>query len=120
MSGHAEGTLDSQALCIALFVALKKRIPDVQRSESQRWCGLFRLHHSRFAYVQHYKASGRIQVWCRGPAAEWNNESVVSYVERSPTDSGWGDTFQGRFELTSTENVDAAAETLYRLAYSGS
>ena len=117
MSGHSEASSQSWSLCDQLFAALGHRIPDLQRSESKRWCGFYRRGHSRFAYISHFKSRSRIQVWPRGQAPDWARERGVSYNQRHSIESGWATNFQGRFDVGHAAEIAVASDALYRLSY---
>ncbi len=117
MSAHTNSASESRALCIALFAELQQVLPLLERVETEHWCGFFQPGDSRFAYIHHYKTDARIQVWCRGVAADWQTQKAVFYVARTPTDSSWQH-FHGHFDITARTAIKAAAEALYLLSYS--
>ena len=70
MTGHAQAALESKALCDLLFSSLAKTVPRLSRSESERWCALYREDERRFAYVNHRKRLSRVEVWCLGDPSD--------------------------------------------------
>jgi hypothetical protein len=120
MAGHSVACQGSTALCDALLQELQHRIPGVERTSGEQWCSVFRVGKKRLAYVTHFKTSDRVQIWCRGEPAELRAEPAVSYEERQPTDSGWGSTFKGRFDISDAESIPGAADVLFRHSYSRS
>ena len=120
MAGHSVACQGSSALCNALFDELARRIPELQRASSKQWCSIFRTGKKRLAYVTHFKTDDRIQIWCRGEPSELSEESAIRYDERQPTDSGWGTTFRGRFDIRNQSEVSGAADVLVRHSYSRS
>lgn len=116
MSAHTECCPGSADLCALLFIELAKRIPDLQRSEAKRWCGLHRAGRPRFAYVSHFKRAERIEIWCRGDP-EYFTEEYIGYQAREQIDGGWGHEFPGRFSVSDARSAERAADVLYRHAY---
>jgi hypothetical protein len=112
MAGHNSACAESCALCDALFATLGSQIPNLRRASSQQWCSIFQNGRKRMAYVAHFKTQARIQVWCRGVPRELEREPGVGYRRRLPTESGWGNTFLGRFDVNSRDAINAAAEVL--------
>lgn len=120
MAGHSAACQESTKLCDTLFDELARRIPELKRVSNKQWCSIFRLGKKRFAYVTHFKTSDRIQIWCRGEPAELRAEKAIRYEERQPTESGWGTTFRGRFDISQPAAIADAADVLIRHSYSRS
>lgn len=120
VAGHSAACQGSGGLCDALFEALRIHIPELKRSPSKQWCSVFKAGKKRLAYVTHFKTEDRIQVWCRGEPAKLKAEPGLAYHERKSTDSGWGATFRGRFDVSDLKAIPAAADVLVRHSYSRS
>ena len=99
MAGHSAACQGSTALCENLLEELRRRIPNVERTSGRQWCSVFRVGKKRLAYITHFKTDEKIQIWCRGEPADLLSETAIDYHERQPTDSGWGKTFKGRFDV---------------------
>src|SRR5258708_5964363 len=107
MAGHDDGCADSKNLCDHLFAILAQKIPSLERGLTERWCGLYRDGHKRFAWVSHRKRRGRIQVWCLGDAASFERlHPGARYARRhTPQKIGWGKYFQGSCHIESERDV---------------
>jgi len=117
MSDHEEACDESKALCDRLFECLSQRIPNLNRVETIRWCGLYQQGRNRFVYVNHRKRMSRIEVWCLGDPAELQSITTLNVEHRQPTTGGWGELFQSRFFVDHLSEIDPACELLYQVSY---
>lgn len=121
MSAHTECCSQSAVFCDALYRALQTRIPNLRRSQSKRWRGIYCEGRTRFAYVSHFKNDPRVEVWCRGDAARFSAEAGLAYRERAGRAAvGRSEEFPGRFSVSGTGKIERAADALHRLAYPSS
>ncbi len=117
MSDHTESLSSSADLCDALYTGLAKRIPNLKRSQSYRWCAFFQEGSPRFAYVSHRKKSSRIEVWCRGEFEVLAARSPLTFHPRKPTSGGFGREFEARFFVDDAAQLPAAIQILYDVSY---
>lgn len=119
MSGHSEGSTDSKRICDLLYDALSQRIPDLRRTQTEKWCGLHRTGMRRFAYVAHRTSTGGVQVWCAGdPSSLATAGRGLRVVPRENTPKrGWEQNFPARFTIETEDQVGPAADMLYSVSY---
>ena len=116
MSNHNEAGTASQDLCEGLANRLARRIPNFQVAQSTKWCGFYAEGKKRFAYVNHRKQMGRIEVWCLGELDALAMYPNIEVKPRNPSTGGFIN-FQARFFLNDQSLLDEAADLLYRVAY---
>jgi len=118
MSDHTEACDNSQMLCDMLYQCLARRIPNLKRGQTKRWCPLYQLGRSRFAYVNHRKSMSRIEVWCLGDPAELQQRTSINIVPRTEIKSGgWEERFQTRFRVSYPSQIESACKILYEVSY---
>lgn len=119
MANHDEGCAESQSLCDSLFEALAKRIPELQRGPTEKWCGLYREGRMRFIWVYHLKRHARIKIWCLGNAVDLERRlRSLSYKGRRTAQGvGFGKYYQGSCDLRVGDDIVSAAELLRRECY---
>lgn len=117
MSDHTEACQESKALCDKLYEHLSRRIPNLKRAQTTRWCGLYQSDKTRFGYINHRKNMSRIEVWCLGDPAELQSNSSLKIIPREETRGGWGKGFQARFFVDDTSQIDPACDVMYQVSY---
>lgn len=115
MSDHDNAHKLSQDLCDALFKELQALLPDLERSSSKKWCGIFKSGRKRLAYVNHRRTSSRLDVWCLGDLDELRKTETLEVRPRQPTIGGFRH-FTARFFLDDPHEIREAAELLYRVS----
>jgi hypothetical protein len=117
MSNHDEACVESSQLCDRLFEGLSKKIPYLQKSESQKWCSYFELGKRRFAYIGHRKTARRIEIWCLGDPSVLQEKTELMIEPRKPTTGGFGEQFQSRFYLDKSSEIRSAVHLLYSISF---
>ena len=117
MSDHTDCSPESRSLCDALFSGLRGRIPQLNRSQSLRWCAFFSSARNRFAYINHRKRMSRIQIWCLGEPAVLISATNLLVELRTPTTGGFAKQFQAKFFLDDILDIDAAVQLLYDVSF---
>jgi len=117
MSDHMEASEESKSLCDKLYERLSKRISNLQRVETQRWCGLYQPNRNRFAYINHRKRMHRIEVWCLGDPTELQRNTTLNVKPRQPTTGGFSALFQARFFVDHPSEIETACDLLYQISY---
>jgi 5-methylcytosine-specific restriction endonuclease McrA len=111
---------ESRLLCEALSTGLGENIPNLKRSESQQWCGLYQDGRNRFAYISHQKSGSAITIWCLGEPEgliEVTKDSHLQIRPRAISKGGWDKTFKCRFTLEDISEIDAAINALTAVSY---
>lgn len=119
-TGHSGASDESRDLCDALFQQLSQKIPDLQRSHLQKWCGISQNQEgrTRFAYINHRKTMSIIEVWCIGEPSELQSAAKTLEIKPRETIKGrWAERFQCRFFVEFPEQIPEVAEILYNISY---
>ncbi len=117
MSDHSEACQECKTLCDELYDHLSKRIPNLERVQTIRWCAVYQSERTRFAYICHRKKMSRIEVWCLGDLLELQRNTPLKIIPRKETRGGWGEGFQARFFLTDSSQIDYACDLMYQVSY---
>ena len=117
MSDHIDACEESKALCDKLYECLSKKITNLKRAETQRWCALYQSDRTRFAYVNHRRTMSRIEIWCLGDSSELQKNTSLHVVPREEIRGGWAKRFQARFRVEHPSGIDSACDLLYRVSY---
>src|SRR3990172_7049038 len=97
---HNQASDESRRMCLELYELLSKSISNLERTESQQWCGLAQSGRSKFAYINHRKRMSRIEIWCMGDPADLQRHTRLKVQKRRPTTGGFGKRIQRVFLLT--------------------
>lgn len=117
MSDHDDACEESRNFCDGLYQCLSKKIPNLNKKETLRWCGLYQKGKKRFVYINHRKRMFRIEVWCLGDPTELQRYTTLNIEPRKPTTGGFGKLFQARFFIDHLSEIDSACELLYQVSY---
>ncbi len=117
MSAHTTACEESRALCESLYSCLSKKIPNLQRSQSKNWCGLFQPGHKRFAYINHTKRKHQISIWFSGDPSDFQKKTSLTVMPRKKIETGWEKAFPARIFLRSQADVESACDALFQVSY---
>jgi len=118
-SDHYSSSKQSQGICDVVFGALARRIPNLERSFSMRWCGIYKHGGKRFAFVNHRKTMDGIEIWLIGDPVDLKADTNLDVRPREGTASGWRE-FASRVYVDSERDALEAARLLHDYSYPSS
>jgi hypothetical protein len=114
---HKEAGLESKDLCDYLYNGLAQYIPNLNRDQVKRWCGLYEEGRTRFAYVNHRKQLGKIEIWCIGDPDVLQQSTSLEIFPRKQINGAWEACFPSRFFVETLMEAEEACRLLYQVSY---
>lgn len=121
VNNHENSSDGSQNLCEELFFALSKRIDNLKKKKTKKWCCIFQEGGNQFAYFSHQRRGSAITIWCRGSLEEMsvvNDNSIITIKSRSGQGKGnWAKDFTNNFTISTASQIFTAAEILADVSF---
>lgn len=115
-TGHAHANYESNKLCDYLNIYLSKKIPGLERKQSEGWCGFSSAGRIAFAYIDHRKKMPKIDIWCLGDITAFSGYTNLQAQTRNTTRGGFGTSFKCHFFVDNV-NIVTASEALLQVSY---
>jgi hypothetical protein len=107
-------------MCETLERILAMRIPNLIRTESEKWCGLDQFVRSEYAYINYCKRPRRIEIEYRGNPEKLQSHTKLVVQTRQLTTGGFSDRYEARVFVDSATYLEEVASMLFLVSFPSS